>query len=65
MFRCSYLESETEKATGLMGQGHRTEQTYTGRRGHRTYFLDKGNNTIRVENKHILGGGTPHTHILS
>ena len=44
------------KAQFYMEREHRTEQTYTGREGHRTrtYFLDYG--TIR-------GGGTVHSNL--
>ena len=48
MIRCPYLEPKTEmslaKAQGYIGGGHRTEKTYPGRGGHRTYFVDEGNN---------------------
>ena len=36
-------EPSVAKANNYMG-GHRTEKTYTGRGGHRTYFLDWVNN---------------------
>ena len=48
MFRCSYVESKTEtgvaKVQDYIRRGHHTEKTYTGRGGHRTYFLDWVNN---------------------
>ena len=49
------LKSKTEPKCSkhsikLGGGEHRTEKVYSGRRGHRTYFL----------NRVPIGGGTPH-----
>ena len=47
-------------AQNYIGGGHSTEKMYTGRGDTAHIFLIKG--TIRMEKKHILGGGdTAHT----
>ena len=44
-------QSQSVQGTELnVGGGHRTEKVYTGRGGHRTYFL----------NRVLIGVGTPH-----
>ena len=42
------------KGKKLQG-GHRTEKSYTGRGGHRTYFVDEGN---------YWGGDTAHISLM-
>ena len=52
------------KTEDYMGGGHRTKQTYTGRGGHRTYFLDYGtiwgggHRTYFVDEENNWGGDT-------
>ena len=52
---------QSQSGKKLHWGGNRTEKTYTGRGGHRTYFVDKGNtwggDTAQYRK---MGGGTPH-----
>ena len=59
------FESKTEpsvaKAQNYTGGRHRTEKMYTGRGGHRTYFVDESNKWGGDTAQHRkMGGGTPH-----
>ena len=55
MKMCSDVLTSNQRQSGVWQRhrttwaGHRTEQIYTGRGGHRTYFLDYG----------MIRGGTP------
>ena len=70
MKMCSDVLTSNQRQSGVWQRhrttwaGHRTEQIYTGRGGHRTYFLDYGtikgggHRTYFVDEENNWGGDT-------